>query len=291
MFDYSDCYATLGASPDTKWEALRANYRRLIGQWHPDRFSDDPPSKRVAEERSKQITIAYQTLEKYQRDHGVLPPIEPAGGPEGARGPEQKGVPAVDRSGFEVRNETGKTRASVSESAKRERGRQWGRAAIVCSALVAVLYLAHPYRDLWAPDDDKDTPRVSSNATPMPRPARGISIGSTLGEVHSIQGIPTLTEGETWHYGKSKIRFAQGKVTSWEEHPDSPLRIAGNPFVHTNERHFNIGSTKDEVRAIQGTPASETDAVWDYAPSRVYFERNRVIRWQESPLQPLRVPH
>lgn len=291
MFDYSDCYATLGATPDIDWKALRANYKRLIGQWHPDRFSDDPPSKRIAEERSKRITIAYQTLEKYRRHHGVLPPIELAGGSEGARGPAQKGVPAFDPSGFEVRAKTGRTRASVPEFAKHGLG-WWRRTAIACSALIAVLYLTHNYHDLWTLDNDlEDTPQVSSDATPMPRPTRGISIGSTLGEVHSIQGIPTLTEGETWHYGKSQIRFAQGKVISWNEHPDNPLRISSNPFLHSHERHFNIGSTKDEVRAIQGAPVSETEAVWDYAPSRVYFQHNRVIRWQESPLQPLRVPH
>jgi hypothetical protein len=291
MFDYSDCYATLGVTPDTDWKALRSNYRRLIGQWHPDRFSDDPALRGIAEERSKQITIAYQALEKYRRDHGLLPPIEPAGGSEGARGPAQNAVPAFVRSGSEVRAETGKTRASVREFAKRERG-WWRRVAIACSAMIAMLYLIYHYDDLLLPGDDQPerTSQVPSVATPMPRPTRGISTGSTLGEVYSIQGIPTLTEGETWHYGKSQIRFAQGKVISWDEHPDNPLRIAGNPFAHSLERHFNIGSTKDEVRAIQGNPVTETDAVWDYASSRVYFERNRVIRWQESPLQPLRVP-
>jgi hypothetical protein len=292
MFDYSDYYATLGATPDTNWETLRANYRRLIGQWHPDRFSDDPPSKRIAEERSKQITIAYQTLEKYRRDHGLLPSIEPAAGSRSAGEPAQKGVPTSDVSGLKVRAESGKTRASVREFAKGGRG-PWRHAAIACSALITVLYLTHHYHDPGAPDNDRpeDTPQVTSVATPIPGPTRGISTGSTLGEVYSIQGVPTLTEGETWHYGKSQIRFAQGKVISWDEHPDNPLRIAGNPFIHSHERLFNIGSTKDEVRAIQGTPVTETDAVWDYAPSRVYFQHNRVIRWQESPLQPLRVPH
>ena len=290
MFDYSICYATLGATPETDRKALRANYKRLIGQWHPDRFSDDPALGRIAEERSKQITIAYQTLEKYRRHHGVLPPIEHAARSEGAGEPAQKGKSVSDLSGFEIRVETGKTGASVREFAKRDRRRQ--RVVIACSALIAVLYLVHRYHDLWIPDDDRpeDTAPVPSVATPVPQSTQGISTGSTLGEVYSIQGIPTLTEGETWHYGRSQIRFAQGKVTSWNEHPDNPLRIAGSPFVRSPERHFNIGSTKDEVRAIQGTPVSETDAVWDYAPSRVYFEHNRVIRWQESPLQPLRVP-
>jgi hypothetical protein len=308
--DYSDYYATLGVTADTDWETLRANYRRLIGQWHPDRFSDDPATQRIAEERSKQIILAYQALETYRRDHGLLPPIEPVGGSEGPSGPAHKVAPASGRSGFQVRSEMAKAGALVRESAKRGR---WRRIALAFPALIVVLYLIQLRDELWAPDEDepRDTPRITSasvptpqptrgttpppqptpGTTPTPRPARGISTGSTLGEVYSIQGIPTWVEGETWHYGKSQIRFAQGKVIYWNEHPDNPLQIAGNPFTHSREKHFNIGSTKDEVRAIQGAPVTETDAVWDYAPSRVYFERNRVIRWQESPLQPLRVPH
>jgi hypothetical protein len=288
MNDYADYYTTLGATPDTDWETLRANYRRLIGHWHPDRFSDDPPSKRVAEERSKEITLAYQALEKYRRDHGFLPKIESAEGSLGPRGPAHG---ASDRSGFHARSKMGKTGVSVREFAKRG---WWGRVVVLAfSALIAALYLTQFHDELWAPGRDQPAPpvQITSAAASTPRSTHGISTGSTLGEVYSIQGIPTLVEDETWHYGKSQIHFAGGKVTSWNEHPDNPLRIAGNPFAHSRERHFNIGSTKDEVRAIQGTPVTETDAVWDYAPSRVYFERDRVIRWQESPLQPLRVPH
>jgi len=290
MFDYSNCYATLGATPETDRKALRASYKRLIGQWHPDRFSDDPTLGKLAEERSKQITIAYQALEKYRRHHGVFPPIERTARPEDLGEPAQKVVPVPDLPGFETRVEARRTRASDRELAKREPGLR--RVVIASSALIAALFLAHLYLDLWTPDDDQPVaaPPVPNVATPAPQPTQGISTGSTLGEVYSIQGIPTSTEGETWHYGKSQVRFAQGKVTAWKEHPENPLRLADSPFVSSHERHFNIGSTKDEVRAIQGTPVSETEAVWDYAPSRVYFEHNRVIRWQESPLQPLRVP-
>jgi hypothetical protein len=68
------------------------------------------------------------------------------------------------------------------------------------------------------------------------------------------------------------------------------LRIARDQSAPLLGGTFDVGSTKNEVRAIQGTPVTETDSVWDYAPSRVFFERNRVIRWEESPMQPLRVP-
>src|SRR5260221_1411991 len=103
MHDYSNCYATLGVTPDTDWVTLRARYKRLMGQWHPDRFSADAPGKAIAEERSKQITLAYKALEKYRRDHGALPPIEFAAAD--AHRPEAD--PEFRRASFWDRAETG----------------------------------------------------------------------------------------------------------------------------------------------------------------------------------------
>jgi hypothetical protein len=306
MHDYSDCYAALGVSPDVDWKTLRAQYKRLIGKWHPDRFSADIDRKEIAEERSKRITLAYRALEKYRRDHGgVLPRIEPVPAAVDARGPTRNAEQAP------VRAETHATEATVGELAKRRPGRAF-RVAIALSALIVALYLARGYLDASAPLDEQpadivNAPDVALQAPLLgetPSESHGILPGSTLGEVYAIQGVPTLTEGDTWHYGKSQIHFARGKVISWVEHPDNPLRIASDKSgigldqsvidpdqsVPLRHRHFDVGSTKDEVRAIQGPPVTETDTVWDYAPSRVYFERNRVVRWMESPMQPLRVP-
>ena len=295
MFDYSDYYATLGATPDTDWETLRANYRRLIGRWHPDRFSGDAVSKGIAEERSKQITLAYQTLEKYRRDHGALPPTKPDAVTE--QEPAMSADAASERTGAEVRVEPVKTGPAVREFAKRRPVRRVA-IALAFFALIAALYLAEGYRDESSSDDHRPAagahdPGVATPAPRLkesPRDSPGISTGSTLGEVYAIQGIPTLTQGDTWHYGNSQIRFAQGKVISWKEHPDDPLRIVRNQSVPSHGTTFDVGSTKEEVRAIQGAPVRETDTLWDYAPSRVYFRYDRVIRWEESPVQPLRVP-
>ena len=73
--NYADYYALLNLAPDADWPTVRAQYRRLVGQWHPDKFSDDPDKQQFAEARTKQIVGAYHALEQFHRDHGALPGI------------------------------------------------------------------------------------------------------------------------------------------------------------------------------------------------------------------------
>jgi outer membrane protein assembly factor BamE (lipoprotein component of BamABCDE complex) len=289
MSDYSRHYAVLRVTHDTDWTALRARYKRLIGQWHPDRFPADGSERELAEEQSKQITIAYQALERYYRDHGVLPPMEQ---PQAAVEPAAS---AARDAGAATGAMAG---APARESARPVPGRRQ-RAFIVLCSIVTASFAAYHYSDEGARalfGTNADSASLDSHSEPPPsrgddaQQSGGITEGSTLGEVYAIQGIPTLTEGDTWHYGKSTIRFAQGKVVSWTQHPDNPLRIARDQPVELREGVFNVGSSKDEVRLIQGTPVSETETVWDYGTSRVYFEHNRVVRWESSTLQPLHVP-
>jgi len=297
MDDYSAFYAALGVDPDTDWETLRRHYRRLMGQWHPDRFSGDTASREIAEERSKQITIAYQALWKYKRQNGVLPPRKPAMGEMGAPGPRRHARPVPDGVRSNNHAKTGAIAATGSPLSKDGPGRR-RRVALALFVVIPALYFADRYAGPMAPDDRQPTNDLNRPDTATQAPAESprrelgwIWIGSTLGEVYAAQGIPTLTQGDTWHYGKSQIHFAQGKVISWSQHPDNPLRIARDQPVRMQEGTFEVGSTKDEVRAIQGTPITETETVWDYGPSRVHFKSNRVIRWEESPMQPLRVAH
>ena len=290
MQDFSDCYAALEVTPDTDWKTLRANYKRLIGRWHPDRFSADPARKDIAEERCKRITLAYQALEQYRREHGVLPLIAHA------RNQEPDIGTASDRTGTEDRAGTVTEETADRTHAPRKPEHRY-RVAIVLTIFVAAIYLfsrdpnAVTPHDNQAADSDTDTVTQAPPVAQTAGESGGISIGSTLGEVYSIQGVPTLTQGDTWYYGKSQVRFSKGQVISWEEHPDNPLRIAPDQPVFSGDRQFGMGSTKEHVREIQGVPVTATETVWDYGSSRVYFEHNRVVRWEASPLQPLRVPH
>jgi hypothetical protein len=295
MHDYRDCYAVLGVSPDAEWGALRAQYRRLIRQWHPDRFPADIGQRKIAEEQSKRITAAYQILDRYRRNHGALPRVAPRPVPPAphrrARG-EDAGSQRMPSKA------DGRAGPSGLERAVRTDGLLWRkrRAVLALCASIAALYLAHRYYADVEPR--RDGQPVIAVPDPAARPVAdgaqepgGISLGSTIGEVYAVQGIPTQTAGDSWYYGKSQIRFSGGQVVSWHEDPGNPLRIARNQRAPVEPGNFKVGSTKDEVRAIQGNPVTETATVWDYGLSRVYFDGNRVVRWEESPIQALHVPH
>ncbi len=60
----SRCYVTLGLSPGASFREVRRSYLRLVREWHPDRFADDPPRQRLAQEKLKVINEAYRVLEE-----------------------------------------------------------------------------------------------------------------------------------------------------------------------------------------------------------------------------------
>lgn len=55
-------YRTLELEPGATLEEVRKSYRRLLKQYHPDRFAKDPEKFRVATEVTRNITVAYDNL-------------------------------------------------------------------------------------------------------------------------------------------------------------------------------------------------------------------------------------
>lgn len=58
-------YANLELPYGADLEAVKKAYRKLMKQYHPDKFSSDPEKQKTATEITKGLNKAYQELEKY----------------------------------------------------------------------------------------------------------------------------------------------------------------------------------------------------------------------------------
>ncbi len=97
--DFRECYRVLEVEPDASPEVLKRAYRDLVKVWHPDRFADDPRLQNRAQEKLKQINLAYGKA----REGRAVPPSRPtaAATPRWQPPPEWKakyGDPAEDDS-------------------------------------------------------------------------------------------------------------------------------------------------------------------------------------------------
>jgi hypothetical protein len=297
--NYIHSRRVLGLAPNAEWADLRRIYRELVKQWHPDRFTGNSEERRKAEENTKEITKAYKLLADYYKSHGTLPPANepssvaaPVSGSEAPRqsAPVGQGpVPSHHPSGNRPEESVRTAGPNFLESG-------W-RFILVVSAAVFLGYALlpdAPQEQANAPGPDSDSPgeHVPSTGVQTAGNQRFIERGTKFGEVHAIQGNPTSVEGDVWHYGKSRIHFSKGKVTGWANHPDNPLKIHNHSIGGTSQlpviAFFTLGSTKSEVRTIQGSPWRESEHEWVYGASRIFFRDGLVTGWDESPYHPLK---
>jgi hypothetical protein len=116
------------------------------------------------------------------------------------------------------------------------------------------------------------------------------TVGSTKNDVRRVQGIPKeFSEGE-FDYGFSKVYFSHDVVHSWHNSRVNPLKVRLLPSTNIpRPEYFTVGSTKDDVLAIQGTPTEFSEDEFEYGFSTVYFSHNVVHSWDYSSANPLKV--
>jgi hypothetical protein len=101
-----------------------------------------------------------------------------------------------------------------------------------------------------------------------------ISIGSTQEDVLRIQGPPQVVRGQTWVYGISELGFKEGRVVRYNNF-DGRLKVRILPsraMPSPPPAFYSIGSSMDEVLAIQGTPTRMEGNRWLYGFSELRFK-------------------
>lgn len=58
-------YKTLELEPGADLKTVRRSYRKLLLQYHPDKFANDPAKQKVATEVTRRLTEAYNGLTRY----------------------------------------------------------------------------------------------------------------------------------------------------------------------------------------------------------------------------------
>ena len=331
----------VGATDDE----IKAKYRMLVKVWHPDRFVGDGNLMQAAEEKSKHINAAFNLLSSLPRpsagykpqwpeskeptataktpatpprpftgrdsvnrptNHAAVPPTPPASGPSGnspmASVPQtSSGWNRVLRyaviiagvslaryfwpSGGTGSNTTatngGETLAPLSTSHVMETFAPEASTVISTSSSKK----AKPTRTMGA-HTTNESPPASNTVFPY------FTIGSTREQVLAIQGTPTAFSQDKLEYGASEVYLRGGKVVNWKIWPElNPLKAKLIPTsaVSASPGYFTVGSTRDEVLAVQGTPTGFTDNMFEYGASEVYFIGGKVVSWKIWPgLNPLR---
>jgi len=113
-----------------------------------------------------------------------------------------------------------------------------------------------------------------------------VTLGFTRDEVLAQQGTPTAASEDKLVYGKSELYLKDGFVTGWRIDPAvSPIRVKLWPqyTVNPSPEYFTIGSSRDIVLAVQGTPTAFTGDKYEYGGSEVYFRDSKVDSWKSDP--------
>jgi DnaJ-domain-containing protein 1 len=61
----SRCIEILGLKPDASQDEVNQAYRDLVNVWHPHRFVGNPRPQKKAEEKIKEINVAYEYIKSF----------------------------------------------------------------------------------------------------------------------------------------------------------------------------------------------------------------------------------
>jgi hypothetical protein len=265
MDDMHRYYEVLGLSPDASIEARRQAYKDLVKVWHPDRFSHDPRLQQKAQEKLQEINEAYEKIKSLKNDHARM-----TSWGKGYQG-----------SSFETQHTP---KPTFSENVRFRKKPKWNIFIWIWFFVLLIGFSVVLSRVANQPEHAPSQNReISSESVPSSSLGNTyFTIGSTKSEVQALQGTPSSIIEDTWFYDASQITFANDRVIGYSNNSGN-LHMKLLPKTngaHIRARgYFAIGSTKDEVIALQGTPNAVIGNIWTYDLSEIKFYNEKVISY------------
>ena len=295
----SDCYRILDLEPGATMAEVKSSYRELVKVWHPDRFPNDPKFQKRGADKLKQINSAYERISKggVTQPHRS-PPAAEANAPQAEnRTPQaEKKAPQVEKTAHSTgtassRNGTQQefppqspysSRKPTSPSKENQgiRFLQIVAVIVIFIVVMAVLSDDHSQRQSKDPSPPSTTfqpesPRAIANTV---NPSRQVP---TNADFQTAQpNISPMQDKRIPDYALVPMRNVASKLpTAISARAQAPTANSSQS-VHSNG-FFTIGSDKDEVLSVQGTPSQMNDNEFSYAYSSVRFRDGRVIAWND----------
>lgn len=139
-----ESFQILDLEPGVSEAEVRQAYKDIVSVWHPDRFSNNPRLRQKAEQKLKQINLAYETVRAF---------LAPPGGMKGS----------AQRSAYETGSRFSKTHPGSSgtfdKRSKTEIAAELGTGVV----LGVYAYLSNKFREFLV---EQETPGLSTKETP-----------------------------------------------------------------------------------------------------------------------------
>lgn len=283
-----DLYETLQVSPKADPNVIAAAYRRLALLYHPDRNNSPQATEMMA-----RINVSYETLKdprkraEYDRER---------------RGPKSSGSGSTNQD----TRQAGNTYKGTSQSAGSGRANQGtGHTGSEYSRSQQSSAGSRTSQDSSRRQTWYEGESWSSHARNGPRPAGDqddrigfFGLEANRQVVIEVQGqaervnVNHIQNKETWYYGRSTVEFSlsTGTVRRWADLARN-LRVRMVPGQRTTASPtFGLGSHKDDVIRIQGTPsridikaANRETWCFGYGYSTVDFQNpsGLVVGWRD----------
>jgi len=110
------------------------------------------------------------------------------------------------------------------------------------------------------------------------------TLGSDKIWVSEIQGPPSQIKGQIWLYDNSSVSFKNNLVVGWNSSHLSPLKtgmLLDSLWRFPNDS-FKLGSFREEVIALQGTPDIIDGLKWSFGEALVEFNADTVVYWEND---------
>jgi len=262
-------YEILGISPDASIEARKQAYKDLVKVWHPDRFSHDPRLQQKAQEKLQEINEAYEKIKSLKNNEAQM----------------KSWIKEYGDSSFETQHPH-KPFFSENVLYRKKPKRNmliWIWIFILTIVFsVALSQVSNRLDHVQPQHRDASSSQSSPSSSLIPNRKTYFTIGSMKNEVKEIQGTPSRIIGDTWFYRASQVTFSNDRVVGYSNNSKN-LRMKLLPttdVTHVRTKgYFTIGSTRDEVLTLQGTPSGIIGNIWLYGLSQIIFYNEKVVSY------------